>query len=90
MRLLPALDRLSRAAPGGAAVEVVAKAAQAAFVVQVAAPAPEPLARPLMDGLRSAMRRDLGVGAMMSGELAGALVAELHLPSQDATAARPA
>jgi hypothetical protein len=79
LRLLPALDRMSRATPADAAVEVTAEAASDVFVVRVGAPAPAPLPVALMARLRIAMRRDLGVGDMMSAEPGGALVAELRV-----------
>jgi hypothetical protein len=79
LRLLPALDRMSRAAPADAAIEVTAEAATDAFVVQFGAPAPAPLPAALMARLRIAMRRDLGVADMMTPQLAGALVAELRV-----------
>jgi len=79
LRLLPALDRMSRATPASAAVEVTAEAASDAFVIRVRAPAPAPLPDVLMARLRAAMRRDLGVGDMMTDELAGALIAELRV-----------
>ncbi len=79
LRLLPALDRMSRATPKDAAVEVTAQAAADAFVVTVGAPAPAPLPDLVMARLRAAMRRDLGVGEMMTAEPAAPLVAELRV-----------
>jgi len=79
LRLLPALDRMSRATPAHAAIEVTAEAAADVFVVRFGAPAPAPLPAALMARLRIAMRRDLGVGDMMTAEPAGALVAELRV-----------
>jgi hypothetical protein len=79
LRLLPALDRMSRATPADAAIEVTAEPAADAFVVRFGAPAPTPLSAALMARLRIAMRRDLGVGDMMTAEPAGALVAELRV-----------
>jgi hypothetical protein len=86
LRLLPALDRMSRAAPANAAIEVTAKAAPDAFVVQFGAPASVPLPAALMARLRIAMRRDLGVGDMMTAEPPGALVAELRVRTAAAQA----
>ena len=83
LRLLPALDRLSRAAPLSAAVEVTAGPDDDAFVIRIGAPAPQPLPLPLLQRLRSAMRQDLGVGAIMATEVGGALIAELHVRTAD-------
>jgi hypothetical protein len=79
LRLLPALDRLSRAAPVDAAIEVTAETESDAFVVRVGAPAPAPPPAAMLARLRLAMRSDLGVGDMMTAEPAGALVAELRV-----------
>jgi hypothetical protein len=79
LRLLPALDRMSRATPPQAAVEVTGERCAEAFVVQIGAPAPEPLSQMVMTRLRAAMRRDLGLSAMARADLAGALVAELRI-----------
>jgi hypothetical protein len=87
LRLLPALDRMSRATPPHAAIEVTAEPAADAFVVRFGAAAPAPLPAALMARLRIAMRRDLGVGDMMTVELAGALVAELRVRTAAAHAA---
>ena len=83
LRLLPALDRMSRAAPPSAAVEVTAGPDDDAFVVRIGAPAPEPLSLQLLQHLRSAMRQDLGVGGMMAAQMSGALIAELHVRPAD-------
>jgi hypothetical protein len=79
LRLLPALDRMSRATPPHAAVEVTAQAEADAFVVRVGARAPTPLPGALMAQLRTAMRRDLGVGDMMTAKTVGGLVAEVRV-----------
>ena len=88
LRLLPALDRMSRAAPPQSAVEVTAAPDGDAFVVRIGAPAPQPLPTLLLQRLRNAMRQDLGVGAMMASEVTGGLVAELHVRPADGTPAR--
>ena len=79
LRLLPALDRMSRATPAHASVEVTAAPGPDAFLVQVGAPSREPLPRLLMERLRATMRRDLGVGAMMTPAVTGSVVAELRV-----------
>jgi hypothetical protein len=84
LRLLPALDRMSRATPAQAAVEVTAEAEADAFVVRVGARSPAPLPDALMARLRMAMRRDLGVGDMMTAKPVGGLVAEMRVATTPA------
>ena len=79
LRLLPALDRLSRSTPPDAEVEVTASPDANAFVVRIGAPSPRPLPLLLLQRLRSAIRQDLGLGAMMAAEAPAPLIAELHV-----------
>ena len=83
LRLLPALDRMSRAAPPSAAVEVTASPEDDAFVVRIGAPSPQPLPFLLLQRLRSAMRQDLGVGGMMATQASDPLIAELYVRPAD-------
>jgi hypothetical protein len=81
LRLLPALDGLSRAIPADAIVDVTGENSHNAFVVRVYASAPEPLLRVKMERLRTEMQQHLGSAAVTLGDLDSALVAEVRVPA---------
>jgi hypothetical protein len=86
LRLLPALDRLSRGAPRGAALEVTAAAKEGAFVIRIAVPAETPLSPALIDELRGGLRRDLGVNSLTAGDPRDPILAELRIHTQNPSA----
>ena len=84
-RHLPPLDPMSPPPPGQPPGEVTAAPNSGAFVLRIGAPAPRPLSLVLLQRLRSAMRQDLGLGAMVAMGSADAIIAEIHVRPVDAT-----
>lgn len=83
LRLLPALDQISRAVPLNAAatVEVTASPGPQIFVLRIAALAARPFPPSLMRRLREQLARDLGGGVAVTAGLGDAVVAELRFKS---------
>jgi hypothetical protein len=79
LRLLPALDRMSRATPPGAVVQLTALAGPDGFVLRIGARARPPLPAELMGALRSGLRQDLGLGSMLVDTVDDLVVAELRV-----------
>jgi len=83
LRLLPALDRLSRSAPPNATIEVVAKQEAAGFMIRINAFASPPLQDPQMQRLRSEMCRDLGLANRGWADLAACEVSVIRIATKD-------
>jgi hypothetical protein len=77
LRLLPALDRISRCAPADASIVVTTEQGAEAFVLRIDVPVARALPLALRQHLRSAARRDLG-SAVAAVDWRGSLIAELH------------
>ncbi len=90
LRLLPALDRMSRSTPPHAAVEVLAQQEDEAFTIRINAPASPPLPEALLQSLRSQLRRDLGLADPSWTSLIGPAVAVIRiLPDEQDTSGGP-
>jgi hypothetical protein len=80
LRLLPALDRMSRSAPPHATVEVLAMQEGSTFTLRINARASPPVPEVVLNRLRADMRLDLGLADSGGTTLVAPAVAVIRIP----------